>query len=141
MTTTDSNLMVIVLASMQREVYETTKANGWYDEDRTFGDDIALLHSEVSEMFEAYRDHEMITWFEHKEGCVHVPLNDLHDTIPDRDGCTCHPKPHGAGPEAGDLLTRLLDTCHRYDIDLALGFQQVSAHNKTRGYKHGGKAI
>jgi NTP pyrophosphatase (non-canonical NTP hydrolase) len=47
-----------VIKAMQDEVFEINLANGWYDETRTFGDDIALLHSEVSEMFEGYRNHD-----------------------------------------------------------------------------------
>lgn len=43
------------LKEMQAEVREVNEANGWFSTDRTFGDDIALLHSEISEAFEAYR--------------------------------------------------------------------------------------
>src|SRR3546814_16579186 len=45
------------LSDWQAEVREVNEANGWHDTERTFGDGTALLHSEVSEMFEAYRDH------------------------------------------------------------------------------------
>lgn len=45
------------LKSMIKEVADINKANGWFDTDRSFGDDIALLHSEVSEAFEGYRNN------------------------------------------------------------------------------------
>lgn len=123
------------------EVNEVNVANGWFEEDRPFEADVALLHSEVSEMFEAYRDRSDTTWFEHKPDCVHVPLNELHDIVPDRPGCTCVPKPHGIGPEAADILVRLLDTSLRHDIDLGQEFRRVLAHNRTRGRKHGDKRV
>ena len=43
------------LFDMVSQVHDVNVNNGWFDKDRTMGDDIALLHSEVSEMFEAYR--------------------------------------------------------------------------------------
>jgi hypothetical protein len=129
------------LHDAQKRVTEVNKRNGWFDEDRTVGDDLSLLHSEVSEMLEAHRDGEMQTWYEHKPGCAHEPLNAIHDLRPQRPGCTCHPKPHGFGPEAGDVLVRLLDTCERRGINLFRSFEEVLAHNATRGYKHGGKAL
>src|SRR3546814_20542620 len=45
------------LSDWQAEVREVNEANGWHDTERTFGDGTAPLHSEVSEMVEAYRDH------------------------------------------------------------------------------------
>lgn len=123
-----------VLGQMQAEVRSVNAQNGWFETDRSFGEDIALLHSEVSEMLEAHRDGEHETWFEHKVGCIHTPLNVLHDKIgAEREGCTCVPKPHGVGPEAGDVLVRLLDTCERRGINLGLSFRQVLDHNRTRG--------
>jgi len=46
------------LYKMMDEVYVVTEANGWYDDSRNFGVDIALLHSEVSEMFEGFRNND-----------------------------------------------------------------------------------
>jgi hypothetical protein len=129
------------IPQMQQEVVETSTANGWHEKPRSFGDEIALLHSEVSEMFEAFREGQMVTWYEHREDCIHFPLNSLHDLQMKRDGCTCHAKPMGVPSEAADIFHRLLDFCSRYDIDLELEFDIKGAFNKTRGYKHGGKAV
>lgn len=106
-----------LLTRMAEEVSACNVTNGWYEEDRTFGDDIALLHSEVSEMLEAFRDGQMVTTLDEKG------------------------KPIGMPCEAADVLVRLLDTCKRYEIDLWHEFRQKLDFNWTRGHKHGGKNL
>jgi len=109
-------------------IREINTVNGWYDRNRTFGDDTALLHSEVSEAFEAYRVHGTED-FTHR-GHVHTS----------GDG-GLHCKPEGVGSELADVLIRLLDTCYRYDIDLGAELIRKLHYNQTRGYRHGGKLL
>lgn len=50
------------LCDLSDEIYEINLANGWFDPSkppRAFGDDVALLHSEVSEAYEGYRNGDM----------------------------------------------------------------------------------
>lgn len=108
---------VLVFDDMANEVRENNIAKGWHDEPRTFGDDIALLHSELSEALEAYREHGIMT-------------------VQRADG-----KPEGVGSELADVLVRLLDTCGRYDIDLVSEYEAKMAFNRSRPYRHGGKAL
>lgn len=98
-------------AQMSALVYEINLQNGWFDANRPFEADVALLHSEVTEMFEAYRNNN---------------LTGLKDSVQD---------------EAADILIRLLDTCHRYGIDLIAQFVQKCSINADRGYRHGGKLV
>jgi hypothetical protein len=44
------------LRDWQAEIHDVNASNGWHDTERTFGEGMALLHSEVSEAFEAWRD-------------------------------------------------------------------------------------
>lgn len=101
------------------EVEEINRANGWYEENRTVGEGIALLHSEVSEMLEAYRD-----W-------------GTEDATAPEPGA----KPEGFGSEAADVLVRLLDECKRQKINLGWEFARKLNHNRSRGYRHGGKRL
>jgi NTP pyrophosphatase (non-canonical NTP hydrolase) len=111
------------LHGMQADVRAVNEANGWHDTERTFGDTIALLHSEVSEAFEAYRDWGLADATLHSdEGFVVT-------------------KPEGVGSEFADILIRLLDSAERHGIDLEAEYQRKLAHNRTRGYRHGGKRI
>lgn len=43
----------LALAELQAEVREVNEMNGWFDSERPFSADMALLHTEVSELFEA----------------------------------------------------------------------------------------
>lgn len=119
------------LEHMQRLVTETNQANGWYEDERTVGEDIALLHSEVSEMLEAYRE-----WGTED---VTDPRTAYLDGTPYPSDYL--PKPEGFGSECADVLIRLLDTCERRGIDLEAEFNRKVAYNRTRGYKHGGKRL
>ena len=130
----DKILDTTVLDCMAEEVYACNVANGWFEADRSFGDDIALLHSEVSEMLEEHRDGCNVTIFEHKiDGRVVRGIEQYVNGVLG--------KPVGVPSEAADILVRLLDTCKRHDIDLFHEFRQKLDFNWTRGHKHGGKAL
>ncbi len=73
----------------------------------TWGDYVALLHTEVSEMLEAFIDHRLADATE--ANCTH-----------DGPSCSNHPgKPEGVGSEAADVLIRLLDMCDVFAFRLA----------------------
>ncbi len=106
-------------------VYVVNQENGWFESERTVGEDIALLHSEVSEMLEAYRDGGLEDQTNYTSGGLSLDP----------------PKPEGFGSEAADVLIRLLDTCKRRGVDLAAEFERKLAWNQTRGHRHGGKLL
>jgi len=101
-------------SEMTLDVYETNKANGWFDDQRAFGDDMALTHSEVSEMFEAFRDYG---------------FDDVTKALCEKAGTEHTCKPEGFGSEAADVLVRVLDTCFRYEVILPWSsLEEVVSH-------------
>jgi NTP pyrophosphatase (non-canonical NTP hydrolase) len=114
---------------MQKEVTKVNVANGWFEvAERPFSTDIALLHSEVSEAYEAHRLWGM-------EDAT--PYASVQNLVPYDPGAA---KPEGVGSEFADILIRLLDSCERHDIDLLVEYERKLAYNRTRGYRHGGKS-
>lgn len=129
------------LAEMQLLVKEVNSANGWFDSERTFGDDIALLHTEVSEAFEAYRKYHVddMTIQLCKDRDDHEHFESVSEKAPSLYPHLC--KPEGVGSELADVLVRLLDTCERYNIDLEDEFNRKLRYNATRGYRHGNRLV
>lgn len=118
------------LAAMTAEIRAINVEKGWRRAeggpgDNSFGDYIALLHSEASEALEAYRDHRLTDATGRSAG-VFI------------DGTS---KPEGVGSEFADILIRLLDMADVFGIDLAFEYQRKVAYNRARPFQHGGRTV
>ena len=105
------------LAKLQRAIHENAKDHGWWNEPRTFGDIIALCHSELSEALESYRNGEAMAW-----------TNEAG-------------KPEGVAVEMADCIIRILDWAGHEGMDMETLVWRKHEYNKTRPYRHGGKAL
>jgi hypothetical protein len=95
------------MSAMADEVLEWCEAKGWYDTPVSFGEAMALLHSEVAEATEAWRTHGLEDFTLDVE--VHASMYP--------DGPPGPPKPEGVGSEFGDILIRWLDDSRRFGVD------------------------
>ena len=117
---------------MQAEILEVNTAIGWAgpgSPDKTFGDCMMLLVTEVAEAMEAYRVWGLSDPTV-RYGSVRVGSGEF---IP--------PKPEGVGSEFADIFIRLLDDCARYGVDLEVEYERKLAYNRTREFRHGGKRL
>ncbi len=132
------------LKDMQDEVTAWCERKGWRGEGSapvTFGDTMALLHSEVSEALEAFRDWG--TADATKDEWTTCTDPQCGDSTWDHD-CDVRRipgKPEGIGSEFADVLIRLLDDCDRWGVDLTFEYERKMAYNEKRPYQHGGRAL
>lgn len=107
--------------SIQDDVHQLAKDNGWWDDAdiRIVPEKLALIHSEVSEALEEYRNGQMELYFPSK-----------YDD---------NPKPEGFGVELADAVIRIYDLCGYLGIDLDSLVELKHEYNKSRPYRHGGK--
>lgn len=96
--------------------HKLAREKGWYDGgERNVPEMLALIHSEVSEMLEAYR------------------VGDMGLRIGETG------KPEGFEAEAADVVIRIADLCGYLGINLAMAVWRKDAYNATRPHRHGGK--
>lgn len=118
------------------EAHQNAVDKGWWEEERSFGEIIALIHSEASEALEDYRNGKKPTevWYENK---VRSGIGTIETTTQ----ITPEWKPCGIPSELADIVIRVMDACGRYGIDLEQVIQEKMAYNATRPQRHGGKKI
>lgn len=121
--------MFTPLNELAKAVHENAVSKGWWDDDRPFSEIVALIHSEVSEAFEEYRNGRKPTevYASHGDGMACSPP------------CTPGLKPEGVPIELADVILRILDYCGHAGIDIDDALERKMKYNTTRPHRHGGK--
>lgn len=112
-------VVIAVFKDLCDSAHATAREKGWYDPPKTFGEEMALVHSEVSEALECYR----------KSG------------DPALTHCSAGGKPEGVPSELADVLIRVFDICARYGIDIGKAVIEKMVFNEHRPYRHGNKLL
>lgn len=96
-----------------QEVHDNAVEHGWWEDERRFGEIVALCHSELSEALEEDRKGNSLLWF--------APNG----------------KAEGIAVEMIDCMIRILDWCGHAGVDVEEIMRIKHEYNKTRPYKHG----
>lgn len=129
---------------LARVVHETAREKGWWGdlrdyrqpsalpESRNFAEVLALIHSEVSEALEDWRNGSHIDeiLFEYPCGSrSKYPEDDERN----------QGKPVGIPIELADIIIRVLDACAAWNIDIDEALRVKMKYNYTRPHRHGKK--
>ena len=117
------------LKQLQVAAHQIACAHGWHDTERTFGDCIALVHSELSEALEAYRLVKSCQpYYEWRWDNGYEPVSSwcVEGDVPRRvvedidNG-----KPQGVAYELADVVIRVADMAEWFKIDLAKSLEEA----------------
>jgi NTP pyrophosphatase (non-canonical NTP hydrolase) len=116
--------------TLAKEVYTNAISKGFWGDGlenpyevahRTFGEKIALIHSELSEALEEYRNGR--------------GLNETYFVVSNP------AKPEGIPSELADAIIRIFDLAQACNIDLEKAISVKMKYNVGRPFMHGGKRI
>lgn len=106
------------LNRLAEDINRTAHEKGWHgDGERPFLSAVALMHSELSEAIEQWRD----------------PVGSKKPFYMVGD------KPEGWATELIDCVIRIFDTLAEENINIDYILKAKTEYNKTRPYRHGGK--
>lgn len=109
--------------ALSKKAWAIADALGWHQKSRTFGDEIALAHTELSEAMEAYRERGFEKWY-------------------GDDG-----KPEGIMSEFADVVIRAMHTAEilrrsgSVEETLVQAVIEKMRYNASRPFRHSGKNL
>lgn len=109
---------VDALEDLSAACFLIAESKGWWDDERTVPELMALMHSEISEALEEYRNGHEVTEIYLEDG-----------------------KPEGVPIELADVLIRIFDMCGRHGIPIAEAVRIKMKYNQGRPHRHGGKRL
>lgn len=110
-----------MLNELAKVIHQIAIEHGWWDTERNFGESLALVHSEVTEVLEDWRHGRS--------------MNVVQWEVGPHSG---KPKPAGIPIEMADIIIRVLDLCAAHNIDIEEAINEKIAYNRERPYRHGG---
>lgn len=113
-----------------KEIHQNAVEHGWWEEERSFGDIIALCHSELSEALEEYRNG----WYSNKEIYVITNTQPICSR-PFNTETDSKLKPEGVPTELADCMIRILDYLGKMDcpVNAWMKQQYINLKYKTFG--------
>jgi len=117
------------LNTLAASIHDNAVAHGFWEGERNFGEQIALMHSELSEALEEHRANRPDAYYSH-DHCPPHATERIFAVLP-----TC--KPEGVAVELIDCLIRCLDSLAALDVDVDALTAEKMAYNASRPIRHG----
>lgn len=126
-----------------QEVHENAVAHGWYDNPVSFPEIAVMVHSEISEAVEEWREGNPLVYGTcalAAEGCK---FSGICDNVgnPAGEGKDGPCKPEGVAVELCDAVMRIFDYLAYMGVDIEALLEAKHAYNTGRPYRHGDKKI
>jgi NTP pyrophosphatase (non-canonical NTP hydrolase) len=112
------------LDKLSEHFWNVARSKGFHDEPVPMATSVANLHSEVSEMWEAFRNNKL------QQPCDKAQKMEAMGLPP----LTCLEE------ELADILIRCLDTAREHGVDMAKAVLAKDAYNQSRPHRNGGKS-
>ena len=129
MTTEGEQLVATAMDLLQASIFAMVESKGFHENGRPFSEEVALMHSELSEALESWRDSEPTLWFADKES----PLRQFPDPYSDSGNVR---KAEGASAELADTIIRICDSAETRQMSLAEALILKLRYNAGRPRMH-----
>ena len=123
------NNIQLGLVSLAINAWSITEEKGFHDIGRSQVEDIALMHSELSEALEEIREGTPSLYYRRPDGTT------TDEFITNGE----YNKPEGKAAELADVLIRVLDSATEHNDPIVLAIIQKLKYNNTRPPLHGKK--
>ena len=123
------NNIQLGLMSLSINAWSITEEKGFHDIGRTQVEDIALMHSELSEALEEIREGTPPLYYRRPDGTT------TNEFVTDGE----YNKPEGKAAELADEVIRVFDSAVEHNDPIVLAIIQKLKYNNTRPTLHGKK--
>lgn len=132
------------IKTLVAKAHENAVKHGFWEPPLSFGTEIALIHSELSEALEEERNGNPDVWFacnENNSFLTCAPQDETDCLMYGKESLCKYRsrKPEGVAVELADAVIRIADLCGHLGIDLEEVIEIKMAYNEGRPYKHGKK--
>lgn len=129
---------------LAKEVHENAVKHGWWDKPPTLPEALCLIHAELSEALEEYRNGAPLVYGTCVLAAEDCKFSSNCDNVgrPDAGGekeGAC--KPEGIAVELADVILRTLDLMAALGVDVDAVVMAKHRYNIGREFRHGGKVI